>query len=147
MENEQTKQIATYIGKCSVCTIATASLDGEPSASTVYFSNNGLDIYFNTSKDSQKVRNITYNPKVAIALQDISNIKSDRDIKGVQYSGNAAVLSEGEIAGVPSAVRNRHRAFNSVNRGNSVIVKVSPVTIHFIDYSRGFRYRDVLQFK
>ncbi len=146
MDNEQIKQIAAYLSRCPVCTIATASPEGEPSASTVYFSNDGLDLYFNTARDSEKVRNIVANPRVAIVLQDPSVPKTDQEIKGVQYSGKAFILAEGEVARVPAPVLARHRAFNSVNRGNSLIVKVSPVKIFWIDYSKGFRHRDVLQF-
>ncbi len=145
MTNDQIEKIAAYVNKCPVCTVATASPDGEPDASTVYFSNVGLDIYFNTARDSQKVRNISANPKVAITIQEPSAPKTDREIKGVQYSGKAAILSDAEGPQVPKRVMARHRAFNSVSRGNSVIVKVTPVRVYLIDYSRGFRHRDLLQ--
>ena len=145
MINDQIERMAAYISKCPVCTIATASRDGEPDASTVYFSNVGLAIYFNTARDSQKVHNISANPKVAIAIQEPSAPKTDREIKGVQYSGKAAILSDAEGTQVPKPVMARHRAFNSASRGNSVIVKVTPVKVYLIDYSRGFRHRDLLE--
>ena len=40
----------------------------------------------------------------------------------------------------------RHRAFNNVTAGNSVVVKVTPVRVYLIDYSLGFRHRELLQF-
>ena len=127
MTEDQIEKVVGYISKCPVCTIATASGDGEPSASTVYFSNVGLDIYLNTAKDSQKARNISVNPRVAITLQEMSAPKTDREIKGVQYNGKAAILSDAEASEAPKPVLARHRAFNSLSRGNSVIVKVTPV--------------------
>jgi nitroimidazol reductase NimA-like FMN-containing flavoprotein (pyridoxamine 5'-phosphate oxidase superfamily) len=134
------------MSKCAICTLATASTDGEPSASTVYFKNAGTDIYFNTGRDTQKVRNITLNPRVAIAMQEVSAPKTDQEIKGIQYIGKARILSDADITEVPKAVVARHRAFNSSYPGTSVIVKVTPIKIYLIDYSHGFRHRDVLQF-
>jgi nitroimidazol reductase NimA-like FMN-containing flavoprotein (pyridoxamine 5'-phosphate oxidase superfamily) len=54
--DDLSKEISDHIRKCRSCTIATAGLDGEPDASTVFFASSGLDIYFNTSKDSKKVK-------------------------------------------------------------------------------------------
>lgn len=146
MDKSKIEQVTTYISKCPVCTIATVSTDGEPSASTVYFSNIGVDIYFNTARDSQKVRNIMANPRVAIAMQETLAPKTDREIKGIQYSGQAKILPGDETGEAPKGVMARHRAFNSVNPGNSVVVKVTPTKIFLIDYSRGFRHRDLLEF-
>ena len=89
------KVISDYISKCHSCTIATVGLDGEPDASTVFFANSGLDIYFNTS------------------------------------------LPRGVIA--------RHKAFNSIKPGNSIIVKVTATKVYFINYAKGFRHRELLQ--
>jgi len=145
MANDQMEQAVAYLSKCPVCTVATASVDGDPSASTVYFSNAGLDIYFNTARDSQKVRNIIANPRVAITLQEISAPKTDREIRGVQYNGKAVILSDAEANESPKPVLARHRAFNSLSRGNSVIVKVAPVRVYLIDYSKGFRHREEIR--
>jgi uncharacterized protein YhbP (UPF0306 family) len=143
---ELSEMITAYISKCPTCIIATASQDGEPSASTVYFSNKSLDLFFNTLRDSQKVRNISVNPRVAIVFQDTSAASNDREIKGVQYSGKAEILAQDELDGVPGPVKARNNAFNSVKVGNSVIVKVSPSKIFYIDYSKGFRHREEIQF-
>ena len=146
MDSNLASRIAEYMSKCAICTLATASTDGEPSASTVYFKNAGTDIYFNTGRDTQKVRNITLNPRVAIAMQEVSAPKTDQEIKGIQYIGKARILSDADITEVPKAVVARHRAFNSSYPGTSVVVKVTPTKIYLIDYSHGFRHRDVLQF-
>ena len=141
------EQITRYMEKCRTCTIATASADGQPSASTVFFKNTGVDIYFNTGRDSAKVKNILANPRVAIAMEESGSIpKEDRGIKGIQYIGKAKILADKDTAEVPKAVMARHNAFNSVKAGTSVIVMVTPVKIYLIDYSRGFRHRDVLEF-
>jgi len=140
------ERIIEYMERCRLCTVATASADGQPSASTVFFRTKGLDVYFNTGREAQKVQNILVNPRMAIAMQEAGPVpETDRDIKGIQYIGKAAILSDADAAEVPAAVMTRHHAFNSVRPGNSVIVKVSPERIYLVDYSRGFRHRDVLQ--
>jgi len=140
------KRIVQFMGKCRVCTIATASAKGQPSASTVFFRNVELDLYFNTARDSQKVRDITANHRVAITMQEPGIVPAaDPDIKGIQYFGEAVILPDGETAGVPRGVISRHKAFNSAMPGKSVIVKVTPIKVYFIDYSRGFRHRDILE--
>lgn len=138
--------ISDYISKCRSCTIATAGPDGEPDASTVFFAGSGLDLYFNTSKESIKIRNIQVNPRVAIAMQTNPEPKTDREISGIQYYGIAKILTEREHADVPRSVMARHKAFNSVKPGNSVIVKATATKVYLIDYAKGFRHRDLLQF-
>ena len=140
-------EIVKYMEKCRACTIATANTDGQPSASTVFFKNSGTDIYFNTARDAEKVKNILVNPRVAIVTQESGEIpKDDKGIKGIQYIGKARILADKDTAEVPKAVISRHSAMNSVKAGNSVIVKVTPLKIYLIDYSKGFRHRDILEF-
>lgn len=147
MDIDLKKQIVQFMGKCRVCTIATVSPAGQPSASTVFFLNVGMDIYFNTGKDAEKVRNITGNHRVALVIQETGIVpKSDQDIKGIQYVGIATIISDTETAGVPRGVLNRHKAFNSAMPEKSVIIKVTPTKVYLIDYSRGFRHRDILEF-
>ena len=140
------KVISDYISKCHSCTIATVGLDGEPDASTVFFANSGLDIYFNTSKDSQKMQNIEDNQRVAITMQTNPEPKTDQEISGIQYNGIAKILPESEYTNVPRGVIARHKAFNSIKPGNSIIVKVTATKVYFINYAKGFRHRELLQF-
>ncbi len=147
MATDLKEQITEYLAKCRVCAIATVNSDGQPNASTVFFRNRGTDIYFNTGKETQKVRNILGNPHVALVMQAAGPVpETDQDIKGVQYVGRATMLPEGDTGEVPKAVLFRHTAFNSARPGNSVIIKVTPAAIYLIDYSRGFRHRDVVTF-
>ncbi|MGV8080151.1 MAG: pyridoxamine 5'-phosphate oxidase family protein [Syntrophales bacterium] len=139
------KVISDYIAECPSCTIATAGSDGEPDASTVFFSSSSLDIYFNTARDSKKIKNIEANPRVAIVMQKNPAPKTDKEISGIQYSGVAKIVPESEHAGVPRGVMARHKAFNSIKPGNSIIVKVTPTKVYLIDYAKGFRHRELLR--
>ena len=146
MNRDLKKRIMEYMKTCTSCTIATATKDGEPGASTVFFKNRGMDIYFNTGSDTQKVRNIKANPRVAITMQTAGSApRKDREIKGIQYTGKGTILTDKDTSEVPRAVMARHRAFNSALPGKSVIVRVVPSKIYLINYSRGFRHRDLLE--
>ena len=93
------------------------------------------------------MKNILGNPRVAIVMQESGEIpKEDKGIKGIQYIGKARIFADKDTAEVPKAVISRHSAMNSVKSGNSVIVKVTPLKIYLIDYSKGFRHRDILEF-
>ena len=146
MDNDLKKRIMEYMKTCASCTVATAAADGEPGASAVFFKNRDLDIYFNTGSDTQKVRNIKANPRVAITMQAAGSAPTkDKEIKGIQYTGEGAILTDNDMSEVPRAVMARHRAFNSALPGRSVIVRVTPSKIYLIDYSRGFRHRELLE--
>ena len=139
------KVIVQYMSECPSCTIATVDPDGTPDATTVFFAAKGLDIYLNTAKDSEKIRNIRGNVRVAVAMQKNPAPKTDREISGIQYKGIAKIVPDSEQESVPGPVMARHRAFNSIKPGNSVIVRVTPVDIYLIDYTKGFRHRDRLK--
>ena len=139
------KRIEEYMDECRSCTIATASVDGQPAASTVFFKNRGVDIYFNTGSDTQKMHNILANPRVAVVMHAGIAPTRDQDIKGIQYIGQGEILADANVLEAPVAVTARHRAFNSAASGSSVIVKVTPEKIYLVDYSKGFRHRDLLE--
>jgi Pyridoxamine-phosphate oxidase len=69
MDSDLSNHIVEFISKCHLCTIATVDTNGEPNASTVFIKNMGMDIFFTTTRDSQKILNILSNPRVAIAMQ------------------------------------------------------------------------------
>lgn len=147
MPVELREQLIAYLGKCRLCTIATVSVDGQPGIATVFFRNKGVDIYFNTGRQTQKVQNILANPRVALVVQETRPVPEvDQDIKGIQYIGKASILPDVDAAEAPKAVMVRHNAFNSVKPGDSVIVRVTPTKLYFIDYARGFRHRELLEF-
>jgi len=146
MSEDLRNQIRDYMDNCPVSVVATASVDGQPSAATVYFKRSGPDIYFNAARDSQKVQNILANPRVAIVMQEDAPIpRSDLEIKGIQAIGMAKVLGDGEATAVPKAVLTRHHAFNRWKTSASAIVRVTLSEIYLIDYSKGLRHRELLR--
>ena len=64
MDTAIRKQVVSIIDDIDDLTIATIRNDGYPQATTVSYVNDGLTIYFGTTSDSQKARNIAANNKV-----------------------------------------------------------------------------------
>ena len=58
MDTAIRKQVVSIIDDIDDLTIATVRNDGYPQATTVSYVNDGLTIYFGTTSDSQKARNI-----------------------------------------------------------------------------------------
>lgn len=68
MSPDQEKFIQSVIDDTNDMTIATVREDGFPQATTVSYMNDGMTIYFGTSADSQKARNIEKNNKVSLTI-------------------------------------------------------------------------------
>jgi uncharacterized protein len=93
MSDTKTDAIS-YIGKSSYALLITVGEENRPGVRYVGpFVNRGLDIYFMTSKDSQKVKHITMNPFVSLHFQNQD--KALEGINSVTVSGKASRVPEG----------------------------------------------------
>lgn len=147
MSSEVKRKIIDYMEKTRFCSLATVGRRSkEPRAAIIYYENSGLDIYFNTGKATQKALNIMANPAVAITIHhDNPSAKEISDTRGILYIGRANVVEEKDFNKVPDGVLKLYDMVNSFYPGASIIFKVTPKKIHFIDYSKGFGHRDVLE--
>ena len=85
-------EILSILDRASDMTIATIRQDGYPQATTVSFANDGLDIYFGCSEDSQKARNISRNGKVSLTIN--LPYANWGEIRGISAGGHAARLTD-----------------------------------------------------
>ena len=129
-------------------TIATIRQDGYPQATTVSFANDGLDIYFGCSEDSQKARNISRNGKVSLTIN--LPYANWGEIRGISAGGHADRLtdpSEIEQAGrlllqeIPS--RDCRVCLWARTMGVAFF-KVVPKVISVLDYRKGFGHTDLV---
>jgi len=148
MNSELQNKIMEYMKKTRFSTLTTIGRRSkEPKSTIVFYENSGLDIYFNTGKGAEKVKNIKANPSVSIVIHhDDPSAKDVRDTRGLLYSGRAEAINEKDFDKVPEGVKKVYDMVNSYFPGNAVIFKVKPKKIIFIDYSKGFGYSDVLKF-
>ncbi len=148
MGGDVESKIVEYMNKTRFATLTTIGRKSkEPKSTIIYYENSGFEIYFNTGRGTEKVKNIAANPSVAIAVHySDPSAKDVQDTRGLLYSGVAMPIDGAEFKKVPGGVINVYDMVNSHFPNNAVIFKVIPKRISFIDYSLGFGHRDILDF-
>ena len=140
-------EILSILDRASDMTIATIRQDGYPQATTVSFANDGLDIYFGCSEDSQKARNISRNGKVSLTIN--LPYADWGEIRGISAGGHAAHLAD------PSEIEHAGRLllrkfpqgiaeYASGPHGGVAFFKVVPNVISVLDYRKGFGHTDLV---
>jgi len=147
MDRSIVKRIFGIMRRHRVMTIATQRVDGYPQATTVTYANDGLNLYFGCDRSSQKVRNIKRDAKVSVTI--------DRDyrdwsrIKGLSMAADARVLSKPDETELASRLLGRKfaqwRALSADDRKALRFIKVEPVVISVLDYSKGFGHTDLVR--
>ncbi|WP_296175381.1 pyridoxamine 5'-phosphate oxidase family protein [uncultured Brevundimonas sp.] len=74
-------------------TLATNRADGWPQASTLGYLNDGLNLYFVTARDSEKLRNITADPRVGVAVRGVAG---EGEAVGLSIDGRAEEVTDGD---------------------------------------------------
>lgn len=88
-------------------TLACNRADGRPQASTLGYLNDGLNLYFVTARDSEKLRNMIADPRVGVAIRGEAG---EGEAVGVSIDGRAEEVTDGD----------------EVQRLNDLIIKRSP---------------------
>lgn len=90
-----------------VMTVATLRPDGWPQATIVGYANDGLDVYFLVARTSQKLVNVQFDDRIAIAVGEEPR---DDHIQAVYAAANAVELVDPEQrARCWQLLRQRHR--------------------------------------
>lgn len=74
-------------------TLASNRSDGRPQASTLGYLNDGLNLYFVTARDSEKLRNILADPRVGVAIRGEAG---EGEAVGVSIDGRAEEVTDGD---------------------------------------------------
>lgn len=83
------ERILEFLGDHKVGVLATADATGKPHAATVYVTHDQqLNMYFVTKRETQKCRNLTANPRAAIAIYDAATQTT------VQVEGNVTEITD-----------------------------------------------------
>ena len=138
--------IMELLRSAPVCVIATCSHD-IPRASTVEFFPLGTTLYIVT-EGGTKVRNISTNPRVSVAIH--TPFTGWESVKGVQITGTAELGKKGSRVFKEGleAYRNRKGLKRAELPDFMDVVKVTPVSIEYIDFSledKGFNVRQLLK--
>ena len=142
MNKELEKRIEEYLKTHSFCSLATIE-GNRPNASTVEYVNRGIEIIIVSFMNSQKVKNLVKNPRVALTIN--SEKYPSRDYHGLQYYGKAELVAdEKEIFDIKSLFFDKYmtketRHWNKEKVGFYVI---KPERIDMIDYRAKFGHKD-----
>ena len=137
----QQAQIVAILDAANDLVIATNREDGWPQATAVSFVNEGLAIYFGTWGQSQKAKNIARDDRVSISITDA--YKSWDDIKGVSLAGRARRISDSaELQRVFALMLAKFPQISqyaqTMSGEDMAIIRIDPVVVSILDYSKGF---------
>lgn len=117
-------------------TLATVRADGFPQATTVYYINDGLTLYFATDPASQKAGNIRLNNKVSVAIA--GETENAGKLKALSLSGLATRIVDAKRAkalqislfkSIPGAKR-----FSPADAKELMVYAIKLVVISLVDY-------------
>ncbi len=135
MTSELPKQVLDYLEAEKTITLATASTDGVPHASTFMYVNDGPHLYFWARPTSTTAKHIQANPRVSFAIDEY--VQDCNKAKGIQGDGECHVVSSGDD--IARAVGLFAEKFPSPSSGasttNILFFKITPGSLQFIDNS------------
>lgn len=146
MNNTLQEQIISIIDDVNDMTIATAREDGHPQATTVSYVNDGLAIYFLTSKDSQKSKNIVRDSRVSLTIN--RDYKSWDEIESLSMGAVAQFVADSdEQQRVGDLLFNKFPAAVDYDTGdaeNYAFIRVDPTWVSVLDYRKGFGHTELV---
>jgi len=144
--DEIKEQIVKYISKRKFLTLATSTKEGEPLTHPIAYVNKGDIVYFSTGKQTRKYKNIQKNPNVAYSIYEPTEYLEE--VISVQMEGKAtAVTDNKQIDEVNRMLKQKFPTMaDLIKDPEGIIIKISPKTCYFIDYTKGFGYRDKIEY-
>ena len=140
------KEITSIIDDANDLTIATIREDGFPQATTVSYVNDGTTIYFGTSANSQKARNIAQNNKVSLTIDRPYN--SWAQIKSLSMAALATKVTNPEEQ--EKVQQLLFKKFPQISDHvpeddmDVAFIRVDPFVVSVLDYSKGFGHTELV---
>ncbi|MFY0612791.1 MAG: pyridoxamine 5'-phosphate oxidase family protein [Hyphomicrobiaceae bacterium] len=149
MDTAIRKQVVSIIDDIDDLTIATVRNDGYPQATTVSYVNKGLTIYFGTTFDSQKARNIAANNKVSLTIN--RPYMTWDEIEGLSISGVAVLIADkAEQDKVGTLLFKKFPQIDNYTPPDlpsdaMVLFRIEPQFVSLLDYRKGFGHTDLFE--
>ena len=147
MDQKFENQIISLIDSVDDMTIATVRDDGFPQATTVSYVNDGLDLYFMTAADSQKVKNIAANNKVSLTIN--SEYQSWDEIEGLSMAALAQPVDDleeqeriGELLMKKFPEAEQYKDDIDIDLA---FFRLEPQVISLLDYKKSFGYTETVE--
>ena len=132
--------ILNLLSHHNIMTLATVRPDGFPQATTVYYVNEGLTLYFATDPASQKAGNIKLNNKVSAAIS--GETENANKLKALSLSGIAAkVIDATRVHDVQMSLFTavpRAKRFAPTDAKQLVVYSITPIAMSLVDYAAGY---------
>lgn len=135
-------KIYEYLSNHYYLNLATVSSQGRPMAHTMAYVSEDAVVYVATNKNTRKVQNIMQNPYVAYTVDE-----DDPDwfeMKALQIEGKASIVTnENELREVGEIMAAKFPvAADMPPDPESIMIKIEPEVIYYLDYSVKFGYRE-----
>ncbi len=140
------EQIVNYLSKRKFLTLATSSQKGEPITHPIAYVNKEDTVFFSTGKQTRKYKNIQENPNVAYSVYDLTEHLDE--VISVQMQGKATPLTDKkDVDEINKMLKQKFPNMSYLIKDpDSVIIKINPKSCYFMDYSKGFGYRDTVEY-
>jgi nitroimidazol reductase NimA-like FMN-containing flavoprotein (pyridoxamine 5'-phosphate oxidase superfamily) len=133
MSNQVPQSVLDYLDSAKTVTLATASPDGTPHASTFMYANDGVTLFVWARPTSTPASNLRDTPMVSFAIDEY--VEDWNKAKGIQGDGRAEAVTSGDD--VVRAVGLFADKFPSPSSGasttNIAFFKITPTAMQFID--------------
>jgi len=147
MKREFKRRIVDLLNEHRIMTIATNREDGWPQATTVGYANDGLVIYCQVARNSQKYANIKRDPRVALSIA--KDYPQPLLIKGLSIAASVTeVTDRSELDHVNELFLRRYPEHRVMPRPDPHAVpsmRLTPEIVSVIDYAKGFGHSDLLR--
>ena len=140
------EQIVSYLSKRKFLTLATSSQKGEPITHPIAYVNKEDTIFFSTGKQTRKYKNIQENPNVAYSVYDPTEHLDE--VISVQMQGKATpLIDKNDIDEINNMLKQKFPNMSYLIKDpDSIIIKIIPKSCYFMDYSKGFGYRETVEY-
>lgn len=144
MAEELKEKINQYLANHYYLNLATVSPQGSPMTHTMAYVSKDSVVYLATNKNTRKVQNIMHNQQVAYTVDE--DDPDWFDMQALQVEGKASIISDekelrefGEIMVAKFPI-----AADMPPDPDTVMIKIEPEVIYYLDYSIEFGHREKL---
>jgi uncharacterized protein YhbP (UPF0306 family) len=131
---EVPSHVLDYISSQNTLTLATASPQGMPHASTYLYVNDGPNLFFWAKPSTVTAKHIEANSTVSFAIDEYA---SDlRQTKGVQGTGQATAIGGEEIARVASLFGDKFPELSPGATLSIAFFRIEPSELEYIDNTK-----------
>jgi nitroimidazol reductase NimA-like FMN-containing flavoprotein (pyridoxamine 5'-phosphate oxidase superfamily) len=126
------QQVLDYLASEKTLTLATASLDGTPHASTFMYANDGLTIYFYARPSSATAEHLRVNKRVSFAIDEY--VPDWNKAKGIQGQGECTPVEGDDVAKALVLLGDKYPSpRTSASTANIAFFKIDPHELQYID--------------